>query len=383
MRILIARLVSLCCIALTVVSALTLDSCKDKFATEVRFDTTRDTLHRTDTLRDTIHHFRTDTLYDTINGIITIRDTQLVPDINVWILRNSGTGEDIVSGSFRGTFGYLGGTRGAVIRTPDAGATWQVATTAPIFNSSFGPGAIYGMAFTSPTQLFAAGDQRVIVRSLDGATSWEFMDDSNFSTFDLVRSLYFVDSMNGFVGTADYMAAPSGHIGKTTDGGQTWTQYFATQGGIYMLYFNGTNGLAMGRFGVCYWSNDRGTTWNRGSTDQANAIMFHVAFTTPTIGFATASEVTGSTGYILRTVDGGRNWTTIRNTPYPLQGLAYNGVGRITAVGGGGHVVESNDSGNSWNEWSVGTNRWNYANYITPTRLLIAGVGGQIATRDK
>ena len=125
------------------------------------------------------------------------------------------------------------------------------------------------------------------------------MDDSNFSTFDLVRSLYFVDSMNGFVGTADYMAAPSGHIGKTTDGGQTWTQYFATQGGIYMLYFNGTNGLAMGRFGVCYWSNDRGTTWNRGSTDQANAIMFHVAFTTPTIGFATASEVKGSTGYIL------------------------------------------------------------------------------------
>jgi photosystem II stability/assembly factor-like uncharacterized protein len=392
MRILIARLVSLCCLALTIASALTLGSCKDKFATEV--DTIRDTTRGKDSIiyrdsivyRDSVIH-RDSVIYrDSIvyRDSIT-HDTILVPDVNVWILRNSGTSENLVSGVFSGSLGYLGGSNGVMVRTNDAGDNWQLKASAPIFNSSFGPGAVYGLALTGLINtLFAAGDQRVIVRSSDGANSWASINTGAIPGTDLIRSIYFVDSVIGFVGTSEAFAAHSGSIGKTTDGGQTWVTTNTTLGGIYSLYFNGANGVALGRYGVCYWTDDRGNTWNTGSSDRPDAIIFQATFTGTTTGFAAASEITSSaTGYILKTTDGGHTWSTIMTVPYGLQGLASNGNGKITAVGLGGHVVESIDGGVSWNISAVGSNRWRYANYVTPTRLVIAGANGQIATRDK
>ncbi len=344
-----ARIIVVCCIVLAGFSALTLNSCRDKTITQ----------------------------WDTL----VVHDTIHCPDSALWVSRSTNTTEDLVIGAFKGGAGFVGGTHGVMLQTNDAGNTWQSASSAPVFNSSYGPGAVYGLSFADSLSLFAAGDQRMIVQSMDGGQSWNSMNTLAVPTTDLIRSIRFVTSGIGFIGTSDAYAAPSGSICKTTDGGQSWIPTFTTHGGIYNIDFLGSNGVAQGRFGVNYWTNDNGTSWNPGSSDVPNAVIYRSAFTNPSTAFAVAME-NESLGYILKSTDGGHNWHTIKSVPFGLQGISFNGNNTVTAVGYGGIVYESTDGGSTWNQEKAGNYRWIDIRYINSTRAIVVGQNGRIYTRD-
>jgi photosystem II stability/assembly factor-like uncharacterized protein len=144
------------------------------------------------------------------------------------------------------------------------------------------------------------------------------------------------------------------------------------------------NGVALGRYGVSYWTADRGYTWNAGSTDQPNSLISRSTFISATTGFAVASLLADNVhGYILRTDDAGHTWHTVQSYPLGLDGIASNGSGVITAVGFGGIVVESTDGGATWSQSNAGTSRWSDIQYASQGRAVLFGVNGKIVTRDR
>jgi photosystem II stability/assembly factor-like uncharacterized protein len=318
---------------------------------------------------------------DTVTKYDTIY-THCPGDSSTWINRSTGTSNDLVIGAFRGNTGYVAGGHGTVLATNDAGNTWQMVSSVPIFEPSSGPGTVYGLSFSNASTLFAAGDQRVVTGSSDGAMNWNMMNTAAVRFGDVIRSLAFVSPTNGFIGTSDAYAAPSGTICATTDGGQSWEPVFNTNGGIYNIDFNGANGVATGRFGVNYWTNDYGATWHPGSSDVPNAMLYRTTFTSATTGFAVAT-MSATEGAILQTTDAGHTWTTIKSVPAGLQGIASNGNGTITAVGFNGAIVESTDGGATWMQSNAGTNHWLDIRYVNASRAVIVGANGQIFTRDK
>ena len=351
-----ASLVALSFAAVAIISSLSLNSCKQKSVTEW----------------DTVTRQHWDTMY--------VHDTIHCPDdSSTWISSNANTTETLVIGSFVGNSGFVGGSHGVMLQTADAGNTWSAIASAPVFNSSYGPGVVYGLDFAG-SNLFAAGEQRMIVRWDNG--NWDAMNTDAIPTSDLIRSLHFVDAMNGFIGTSDAYGAASGTICATSDGGQTWAPVFTTHGGIYTIAFNGPIGVAQGRFGVSYWTNDNGASWHPGSSDVPSALISRSVLTSSTTGFAVASA-DANTGYILQTNDAGHTWHTLKIVPYGLQGIASNGNGRITAVGYGGVMVESVDGGATWARTNLGTSRWIDVRYLNSSRAVIVGENGRIYTRDK
>jgi photosystem II stability/assembly factor-like uncharacterized protein len=335
---------------MAIVSGLSFNSCK-KQTTEV----------------DTV--VRYDTIY-----------THCPDDSSTWIRRSTGTTNDLVISTYSGNTGYVGGTQGVMLQTMDAGNTWQTVTSVPTYSATYG--TVYGLTFAGSSLLVAAGDQRVVAESSNGGGSWASMDASTVPFSELIRSIYFVSSTTGYVGTSDAYAGPNGTICRTVDGGQTWSPIFTTAGGIYNIDFHGTNGVAQGRFGLNYWSNDNGATWHLGSSDVPNAMIYRTTFTSATTGFAAALD-NESVGYILQTTDAGHTWHTIKTVNHGLQGIASNGAGVITAVGFAGDIVESTDGGATWNESMASSNRWIDIRYVNSHRAVIVGAGGQIFTRDK
>lgn len=306
-----------------------------------------------------------------------------------WNSSASGTTENLVVGQFvNSTVGFVGGSNGALLKSQDAGSTWNTASPAPVLTTSNGPGVVYGISFFDAMNGFAVGDQRVIARTADGGQNWDMMDASMLPQTDLIRSVHFTTRNTGFVGTTDAYGAHSGTICGSNDGGQTWMPVITTLGGIYNIDFipatNGLAGVAQGRFGVNYWTIDGGATWKAGSTDQPNALISHSTFTSATTGFAVASNITDTVhGFLLRTDDAGHTWHTVNSYSLGLDGIASNGNGVITAVGFGGLVVESTDGGSTWSQSNSGTSRWIDIRYASQQRAVLFGMNGHIATRDR
>ena len=314
-------------------------------------------------------------------------DTVTIPPVvdSVWTPVNTGTTQSLVVGQFvNGANGFVSGVGGVFLGSNDSGATWQLKGTAPTL---YGGNTIYGVYFFNATTGFSAGDQRVISRTTDGGNTWQQMDASNLPQTDLIRSLTFTNQQTGFVGTSDAYAAPSGTICESNDGGQTWNPIFTTHGGIYEIDFNSaTNnmtGVAMGRFGVDYWTTDGGSTWHPGSTGLPNALISRSTWTSATVGFAVASDLNSTNGYVLKTTDAGHTWSVVQTVTSGLHGIASNGAGTITAVGENGIVVESMDAGATWSQSTAGSVQWNDVRYAGQHRAVLFGVNGAIDMREK
>ncbi|HET6401493.1 MAG TPA: LamG-like jellyroll fold domain-containing protein [Candidatus Kapabacteria bacterium] len=308
---------------------------------------------------------------------------------SIWTPANTGTSDNLIVGQFvNSTTGFVSGANGTFLATVDAGSTWIQRTSAPVFQSSIG-GVIYGISFFDASTGFAAGEQRDISETNDGGITWTAMNTDNVPQTDLIRSLYFTNRNTGFAGTTDAYAAPSGSICESFDGGQTWNKIYQTSGGIYNIDFNSfTNnmdGVALGRFGVVYWTSNGGSSWNEGTSDQPTSLLTHSTFTSATTGFAVGAIDPGNTiGFILRTDDAGHTWHTVyTSSTLALAGIASNGAGTITAVGVDGIVVESTDGGTTWAQSFAGSSRWTDIRYASQHRAVLIGDNGNIDVRDK
>jgi len=106
--------------------------------------------------------------------------------------------------------------------------------------------------------------------------------------------------------------------------------------------------VAVGEFGHVVFSDDDGATWTQASSVQTQVTLTSVSFPSNDVGFAV-----GHDAVIVKTVDGGDNWTLIYedfDAETPLLSVFFDTPTHGMAMGAFGYLIETNDGGDTWEQ---------------------------------
>jgi photosystem II stability/assembly factor-like uncharacterized protein len=221
-----------------------------------------------------------------------------------------------------------------------------------------------------------------IFKTTDAGKTWSKQLEQKGTFF---RCIAFIDTLTGFVGTVgtDYFPNVSDTIPlyKTIDGGTTWTPV-AINGpyvkGLCAMDIVKEKYINHGEIGYKYHiygvgrvgsptnfitSHDGGTTFTNTPMNTVCTGMYDIKMFNMREGIACASTgVDSSYACMLRTIDGGKNWSKVYeskrpfeiawkvNFPTPKIGYAtiqsYNEDTTVTTQ----HFIKTNDGGNTWKE---------------------------------
>lgn len=186
--------------------------------------------------------------------------------------------------------GYISCGNGTILATTDGGVTWE-RRPCPWDNPAH-PGDSISVWYNglwvdpnNPNNLWVSGDAfGILAKSNDGGASWMVSETNVFDTtytfppststpYGTKLGFFDIDFANPNVG---YVAFSYGKIGKTTDGGISWTvnQYEPQPTWFYDVFHIGTDNFAGGNYGVIHrfdgahnqenvnyrWLTDNGTT---------------------------------------------------------------------------------------------------------------------------
>ncbi len=217
---------------------------------------------------------------------------------------------------------------GFVLKTTDAGATWERKPYNLIDN---------------PRVLWMWDDQRGIIAANAGRfyhtdDGWASTTNVYEPTFNNISSLFFLNDELGWAGSE------SGKILRTTDGGLNWDeQTSGTTNAILSISFvNDQRGYASATGSLLFRTLNGGDTWEP-MTQPANGNIFGLHFFDAMTGIGV-----GIGGLIIRTTDGGDNWMELTSpTANSLLGLRAHG-NMALAMGTWGTVLRSTDAGENW-----------------------------------
>ena len=193
------------------------------------------------------------------------------------------------------TIGYLVGGEMFLIKTTDAGASWNKT----IINDDF-----LNVYFKDELNGFINGSSK-IYKTTDGGTTLTVLETFPYNEIFSIRAMTFNDSLEGFVGT-NFPA----RIYKTIDGGLSW-------------YKTNINGII-----------------------DTTSLIKQIFFITPFIGWAIQNNV------VFKTTDGGENWWFQQNLLDEINDVFFIDtlIGWITNNSSIRNPYKTTDGGNSWIE---------------------------------
>ncbi|MBV6445254.1 MAG: T9SS type A sorting domain-containing protein [Ignavibacteriales bacterium] len=190
--------------------------------------------------------------------------------------------------------GIAVGTDTIGFRTTDFGTSWAQI----IMPGGSGPGVKYAVDFYGDNTLFVNGGRGYLAKSTDAGAN--FTELGYRFTNATLNDVAFADANIG------YICATGGYIGKTTNGGTTWSDIRVPNGRkINEITVPDANTI----YGACdssriVFSKDGGATWSEYSAGLGNTHQF--------IAIDHFSQnvvmVTGTNGIVLKTTDGGVSW---------------------------------------------------------------------------
>ena len=204
---------------------------------------------------------------------------------------------------------------------------------------------------------------------LDGQTGYTVGALYNNSNYNIHRTTdggkTWIDQNSGYTGMrfmkiwyqdrdVCYMSSNEGIIIKTTDAGENWkTLTTGTKEQIWGLYFTDkNNGYACGSRGLIMKTEDAGETWKIIPNAKQNLLQ-SIFFTSKNIGFAAGSNI------IFKTIDGGENWTEIKNFPFTppadwIRKVVFPSDSIGYACADIGRIYKTTDGGDSWKTLNSG-----------------------------
>lgn len=216
--------------------------------------------------------------------------------------------------------GWAVGHDAVILRTRDAGASWERVHADPGREAPF-----FDVYFTSLERGFAIGAYGLFMASEDGGASWQErrISEDDFHLHHVARS-----------GTGTlYIAAEAGTIYRSRDGGATWKSLPSPyEGSLFAtLPLAGDSLLLLGLRGHLYRSEDAGESWSELASG-TEAMLTDAAMLKDG-----AIVVAGLAGTVLVSVDSGRTFT-LRQQASRLgsSALAVAPDGALVLVGEGG-----------------------------------------------
>ena len=175
-----------------------------------------------------------------------------------------------------------------------------------------------------------------------------------------------------------YIAGENGIILKTINGGTNWTvQTSATTNTLYSVYFTDANtGIAVGTNGVILKTINAGVSWlPKNSTITTNLISVHFANTS--VGYAS------SEGKIIKTIDGGETWKTIQNVSGNIYIRIYftdinTGYVTLRDFNGANNILKTTNGGVDWTSLNVSSTYAFSSIFFTDAKTGYVGSVGRI-----
>ncbi|WP_171025858.1 YCF48-related protein [Hymenobacter jeollabukensis] len=245
--------------------------------------------------------------------------------------------------------GYLLTRAGVLWRSTDRGTNWQRVSRAPqpVNNIYYGSDLQYPYASLHALRadtVVEVTENGLVRRSTDGGRSWQ---QASVTGVQRVLSSAFVSGRVGYVG------ASYGRIYKTIDGGASWvklTEVSYVPSEITMLHFISPRiGFAHREHSDLLRTTDGGQTWAVLPNRLEDTYAMH--FVSATTGFAV-----GDVGVVYTTTDAGASWTSLG----PAGGGFYGGygwtsvcftspsTGYVTGTGYRGPIMRTTDGGRTW-----------------------------------
>lgn len=159
--------------------------------------------------------------------------------------------------------------------------------------------------FNSEMEGWVVGTDGIILYTNDGGVSWDTQHSNEDESF---WSVFFIDDIEGWaVGWDD--------IYHTTDKGDTWTRQSRppVSGDLMDVFFiNQDTGWVVGTYRIILKTVNGGENWTKIMGTTANDKSFHhVEFVNDSVGCAVGGQMFSDGGFIMRTTDGGLNWTEL------------------------------------------------------------------------
>jgi len=266
-----------------------------------------------------------------------------------WSLLNSGVTAGLSAVDFPAgpNTGYVVGTGGVILKTSDAGNSWQK-------QKSHTRVALNDVDFIDDLVGYAVGLGGTILKTTDGGAHWNALNSG------VTQNLYTVNfPVNANVG---YAGGDSQTLLKTTDGGQSWSLQYGVEGYVREIVFpqNAQTGFAStiyGSLGYIYKTTDGGQNWSQVLWLE-DASLYSMSFPVDDqVGYVANHDTYYQSG-IWKTTDGGANWNWVTSgitaVPYAVDFPVNSQTG--FAVGYSGDIMQTSDGGASWIEGNIGSN---------------------------
>ncbi|WP_418509304.1 YCF48-related protein [Corallibacter sp.] len=235
------------------------------------------------------------------------------------------------------------------------GQTWQ---TTNILDNTGGQRFDDVFFLTETTGWAANGYYAAVYKTIDGGQTWtEQLNQSDLGGNYYFRNIEFLNANIGFLGTLN------GKIFSTDNGGTTWTEITnISPNPAAICGFSAVGNSTIYGCGAYFTpayvikSTDSGLSWDYIDMSAYADALVEIKFITENIGFAAGNNSSGAT--ILKTIDGGQNWTEIYNSNiageyvWKLQVLDSNTdvlFGAIESVAPNpGKLIKTTNGGISW-----------------------------------
>lgn len=267
-------------------------------------------------------------IFKTVDGGVSWTDKSVASNYDLLSVSFIDANVGIAAGDI-----YLGG--GFILKTTDGGTTWNsVLTTAQ--NE-----ARKACCFVSATDGYCTGKGGRVFKTTNAGDTWTQVSYAGGWDYS---SIQFTDANTG------YMAYFYG-IMKTINGGSTWTTYNSGNGNTFCYFRDQMNGYSVGFAGFISKTVNAALTWTAYQVGGVSGYVRSVFFTSSTIGHATGQ----GGGTMLKTTDGGINWTSQAIGPtQSLVSVYFPSPTTGYAVGVLGTIVKTTNGGGSWSDISAG-----------------------------
>jgi photosystem II stability/assembly factor-like uncharacterized protein len=264
----------------------------------------------------------------------------------------------------------LDGCYGDIWKTTDGGDSWSLKASFNMYLRSLGfLDSLNGWVGT------VFDDDSVLYRTTDGGTTWSLV--TNIPE-PKPKGICGISVVNDSVMYASGRFFGPARMIKTTDRGTSWTSFdMSPYAGalIDCKFFSQDSGFVVGSSSADYdtgharilFTSDGGNTWTTPyAGSRAGELGWKIHFLTRTIGYVSLEKFSSGNTYYLKTTDGGLTWNDqlFLNFEYDIQGIGFVSESLGWLGGWGGDTYETTDEGASWHLAGFGNiiNRFRFIN---------------------
>lgn len=246
-----------------------------------------------------------------------------------WFLQETGSNEALQAVEFTSAAtGYCTGPLSVIYKTTSGGSLWT-----PI--SSPHEGYLYDLSFPLPNIGYAIGDRGDIVKTTDAGVSWNVYDVNIGSSYGIT----FINASTG------YTCNGSGSIYKSTNGGLNWNQVAAFAGVLNSIRYAQGNPVVLytcGSNGIVAKSTNSGNNWVQQPTGVN--IVYQAIYPIDESNVIAVGE-----GRIIRTTNGGTNWLYVPHDPPTFfRDIQMVNASTGFAAGHSGYIFKTYNGGLNW-----------------------------------